>query len=137
FMFLARPCYDRGNGSPFCAPVSSDVWEIGTSNEFVWNYKQENISLYLYYKDKYAYQPIKNWTSIHRATGSLAVQVDNSWFPSGNITTVVLYGYYLPQGVDPAAELANPESQFPRPFNFSVERKYSYIHTHTHTRTHT
>ena len=83
----------------------------------------------MYYKENYAFQPIKNWTNVHRAEGQLAVQVDDSWFPdflesgSKQNKTWSLYGLYLPAGMDPSEELSNPESQYPRPFNFSVVRK--------------
>ncbi|CDH49168.1 hypothetical protein RO3G_17054 [Lichtheimia corymbifera JMRC:FSU:9682] len=116
-----RPCYDRGNGSPYCSPIPTDTWKNGTQHQFVWNYKQEYLSLYLYYKENYAYQPVKNWTSIRRADGALAVQVDNSWFPP-NTTRTSVYGYYLPAGMNPLKELSNPESQYPHPFNFTIER---------------
>ncbi|KAI8149882.1 hypothetical protein BJV82DRAFT_499831, partial [Fennellomyces sp. T-0311] len=86
------------------------------------------INLFLYYKENHAFQPIKNWTNVHRADGQLAVQVDDTWFPnlldpSSPNRTWSMYGLYLPAGKDPASELTNPESQYPRPFNFSVVRK--------------
>ena len=66
---------------------------------------------------------------MRREEGQLAVQVDDSWFPdllesgSKQNKTWSMYGLYLPAGMDPSEELSNPESQYPRPFNFSVVRK--------------
>ncbi|KAI7847869.1 hypothetical protein BDC45DRAFT_524907 [Circinella umbellata] len=140
-----RPCYDRGNGSPFCSPIPSDTWYNGSSYQFVWNYNypfyvsSEYINLFLYYKENYAFQPIKNWTNMHRAEGQLAVQVDDSWFPnlleseSKQNKTWSIYGLYLPAGMDPSKELSNPESQYPRPFNFSVvQLAYPFNHPVSH-----
>lgn len=83
--------------------------------------------MFLYYKQNYAYQAVKNWTNIDRSQGHLTVQVDSSWFPSPPEAlnkTWTYYGYYLPVGMDPVAELVNPDSLYPRPFNFSVVREY-------------
>lgn len=59
------------------------------------------------------------------------MQVDNSWFPP-NTTRTPVYGYYLPAGMNPLKELSNPESQYPHPFNFTIERKslltFIFIH---------
>ncbi|KAG2219219.1 hypothetical protein INT45_004579, partial [Circinella minor] len=138
---VERPCYDRGNGSPFCSPIPSDTWYNGSYYQFVWNYNypfyvsSEYINLFLYYKENYAFQPIRNWTNMHRAEGQLAVQVDDSWFPnileseSKQNKTWSLYGLYLPAGIDPSKELSNPESQYPRPFNFSVVQP-AYLSNH-------
>lgn len=88
-------------------------------------FQKEHIDLYMYYRENYEYRPIKNWTDLPRAQGFLDVQVDGTWFPTRSTTnkTWTLYGYYLPSGLDPTAELTNPASQYPRPFNFSVVRK--------------
>ncbi|ORZ00905.1 hypothetical protein BCR43DRAFT_434488 [Syncephalastrum racemosum] len=125
-----RPCYDRGNGSPFCAPTSTDTWELGSSHRFEWNYNYpfyvtaERINLYLYYKENYAYMTIKNFTDLPRADGGLDVNIDKSWFPPQLANDdCTLYGLYLPEGTNPTEELTNPLSQYPRPFNFTIHRR--------------
>lgn len=92
---------------------------------------QDRLNLFLYYKHNYAYEAVKNWTDIDRSQGHLTVQVDDSWFPAGPEPTDkswTYYGLYLPAGIDPAAELVNPDSQYPRPFNFTVVRKYTTVY---------
>ncbi|KAG0171327.1 hypothetical protein DFQ28_003861 [Apophysomyces sp. BC1034] len=120
------PCQDKGNGFAFCSPLWTDTWYNGSRYEFIWNYNNsERLNLFLYYKENFAYRSIKNWTNLTCKDGGLDVTVDNSWFPnqldhgSGN-KTWTLYGFYLPTGLDPTVQLVSPDSQFPRPFNFSV-----------------
>jgi hypothetical protein len=92
---------------------------------------KETLDLYLYYKENLQLHLIKNWTALPCRAGSWAVQVDDSWFPSSPpsfYTTTqkqwVVYGYYLPALMNPTDELSDPESQYPRPFNFSIMRKF-------------
>ncbi|KAF7731578.1 hypothetical protein EC973_009342 [Apophysomyces ossiformis] len=112
------PCQDKGNGYAFCSPLWTDTC-------YPFYSFSDRLNLFLYYKENYAYRAIKNWTDLVRKDGELPVTVDDSWFPtqlepgSGN-KTWTLYGYYLPAGLDPTAELVSPESQYPRPFNFSA-----------------
>ncbi|KAI8371504.1 uncharacterized protein BYT42DRAFT_501686, partial [Radiomyces spectabilis] len=131
-------CFDRGNGSPFCSPLSTDTWYQGSTHEFIWNYNHpfyvdvELINLFLYYQENYAFRAVRNWTDIDRAEGSLQVKIDSTWFPTDLSPDTVnrtwtLYGFYLPTELDPTTELVNPYSQYPRPFNFSVVRKCSFV----------
>ncbi|SAM08943.1 hypothetical protein [Absidia glauca] len=90
---------------------------------------KETLDLYLYFKENLQLHLIKNWTALPCRAGSWAVQVDDSWFPSSPpsfYTTAqkqwVVYGYYLPALMNPTDELSDPESQYPRPFNFSIMR---------------
>lgn len=59
-------------------------------------------------------------------TGGLTVTVDDSWFLSATPIekNITLFGYYLPSTLDPAQELTNINSMYPRPFNFTVTRNY-------------
>ncbi|CAO3587290.1 unnamed protein product [Absidia cylindrospora] len=51
-------------------------------------------------------------------------QVDDSWFPTPLYNQSqkqwTMYGFYLPSFMNPTQELSNPDSQYPRPFNFSI-----------------
>jgi hypothetical protein len=88
-----------------------------------------NISIYLYNIVKYAYVSTKNYTNLSTSLGGVEVAVDDSWFlnslsPGSQNQTVTTYLYILPSTMDPYTELANSNSMYPRPFNFSVLRKY-------------
>ncbi|KAI8342325.1 hypothetical protein BC941DRAFT_331189, partial [Chlamydoabsidia padenii] len=133
-MRIEESCKERGNAFPFCSPGPEDTWNNGTIHSFVWNpgypfySSSETIDLYLYYKENLQLHLIKNWTALPCRAGSWAVQVDNSWFPSSPLYNQtqkrwIMYGYYLPSLMNPVVELSNPESQYPRPFNFSIMRK--------------
>ncbi|KAI8364731.1 uncharacterized protein BYT42DRAFT_590179 [Radiomyces spectabilis] len=127
----ARPCFDRGEGFPFCSPLPTDTWVNGSHHEFIWNYNSayyaahDYLDLFLYHIEHFTYHSIRNWTQLHTRDGSLPVQVDDSWFPTqlqpgDNNKTWTLYGYYLPSGMDPYHELPDTTSFYPRPFNFSA-----------------
>ncbi|KAI8368965.1 hypothetical protein BD560DRAFT_398220 [Blakeslea trispora] len=129
-----QDCSGQGNQYSSCYPTASDVWENGTTHNFVWNFNNpyyvlfDNLSLYLYYIVRYEYVSVKNFTNLPERSGGIEVTVDDSWFlsslppgsPSQNLT---MYGFYLPSSANPMEELASTSSQFPRPFNFTVVQK--------------
>ncbi|KAI8983997.1 hypothetical protein BDF20DRAFT_911172 [Mycotypha africana] len=127
----AELCSDRGNEYPFCLPTSSDVWQDGSTQSFVWNKKYpfyvdyERLDLYLYHYIKFEYINVKNFTNLERRSGGIEVTVDDSWFLSPlqngeSSKNWTMMGFYLPSKANPAVELASPTSMYPRPFNFTV-----------------
>ncbi|ORZ16332.1 hypothetical protein BCR42DRAFT_327626, partial [Absidia repens] len=134
----AEQVCDQENTSPYCSPSPNDTWNNGTSHSFIWNPSfpfystSETIDLYLYYKENLQFKPIKNWTALPCNSGSLMAQVDDSWFPSPLYNQSqkqwTMYGFYLPSFMNPIQELSNPDSQYPRPFNFSIVRMYAPHH---------
>lgn len=75
---------------------------------------------------------VKNYTDLDRADGSAQVTVDDSWFlsplPAGSPpTNLTILAFYLPSTLSPYTEISSPISMFPRPFNFTVTRKFGII----------
>ncbi|KAI7863504.1 hypothetical protein BDF14DRAFT_1733922 [Spinellus fusiger] len=138
----ATACRKLGNAYTVCVPSYVDTWENGTAHNFIWNYEQPfyvsspTISLYLYYKQNFAYNLIKNWTDMSTSSGELDVVVDDTWFPmtlpagSGN-QTLTLFGFFLPSNLNATYELTSTTSSYPRPFNFTVLRKYRRMETNS------
>lgn len=84
----------------------------------------------MYYIKNYQYTPLKTWTDLTTLDGELSVTVDDTWFPApsyGTNKTWNLYLYYLPSGMNASTELQNTNSLYPRPYNFTVMRKYYSI----------
>ncbi|ORX46722.1 hypothetical protein DM01DRAFT_1293523, partial [Hesseltinella vesiculosa] len=128
----ASTCADMGNGYPYCAPVTSDVWNNGSYYEFVWNYNYpayvnvNALDLHLYYNQNLQMVEVKNWTNIPTSQGQLSVQVDDSWFPSlsyGISKNWTLYGLYVPNGFNASQILTDHYSIYPKQFNFTATRR--------------
>ncbi|KAI8064177.1 hypothetical protein BC940DRAFT_306358 [Gongronella butleri] len=126
---LADSCSQMGNGYPYCQPTSTDVWVNGSHYEFVWNYNfpyyvlANALDLHLYYIQNYQMVEVKNWTNLPTSQGELAVQVDDSWFPSpsyGSSKNWTLYGLYVPAGSNATNVLLDHNTQFPKQFNFTA-----------------
>ena len=70
------------------------------------------------------------WHDLPLLTGSLTVNVNNSWFPQpadeGQNKTWTMYGWFLPAGRNATQMLLETETTYPRPFNWSVVRKCFY-----------
>jgi hypothetical protein len=83
------------------------------------------LNLYLYYIINYAYVNVKNYNNLTTLTGGISITVDDSWFLSPSLTSqnLTMYGFLLPSTANVTLELSNPDSQYPRPFNFTVTRK--------------
>lgn len=75
---------------------------------------------------------VKNFTDLDRATGGIEVTVDNSWFlePLENGSSPLnlsISAFYLPSTLSPYAEISSTISMFPRPYNFTVVRKFFFF----------
>ncbi|KAI7897790.1 uncharacterized protein BX663DRAFT_527202 [Cokeromyces recurvatus] len=134
----AESCSEQGNEYPFCYPTFTDVWRNGSTYDFIWNFnypyyvQHEYLNLYLYYYIKFEYKNVKNFTRLDQSLGSVKVTVDDSWFlsplePGSLDLNLTLYGFYLPSTENVTEELSNPISMYPRPFNFTITRKYFNI----------
>lgn len=80
----------------------------------------------MYYYIKYEYIPVKTFSNLNRSIGGFEVTVDDSWFlsKSEKDQNLTIYGYFLPSTLNNTEELTNIYSMYPRPFNFTVTRKY-------------
>lgn len=77
---------------------------------------------------------VKNYTDLDRGEGAVQVTVDNSWFlnplPAGSPpTNLTIVAFYLPSTLSPYIEISSPISMLPRPFNFTVTRKFACFYT--------
>ncbi|KAG1369503.1 hypothetical protein G6F61_012276 [Rhizopus arrhizus] len=88
---------------------------------------QSHLDLYLYYIINYAYVNVKTFNNLTTSTGGIHVTVDNSWFLDSSTTdqNLTMYGFYLPSTANVTVELSDPNSQYPRPFNFTVTQSAS------------
>ncbi|KAI9305514.1 hypothetical protein BJ944DRAFT_265088 [Cunninghamella echinulata] len=127
-------CASKGNQLSICAPTNTDTWVNGSTHNFVWNYNypfftaSNSIDIYLYYKSNFQYILIKTWPKLPRLNGVMSVTVDDSWFSKtayNNNVTWTLSFYILPTGMDSTSELQNVASQFPKPIDFNVIRKFN------------
>ncbi|KAG1176445.1 hypothetical protein G6F70_005071 [Rhizopus microsporus] len=108
FTSLVEACSKEPNEISACLPGPSDVWD--------------SLNLYLYNIINYAYVNVKNYSNLNTLAGGIQVTVDDSWFlkPSSTNQNITMYGFYLPSTANVTVELSDPNSQFPRPFNFTV-----------------
>ncbi|KAI9254598.1 hypothetical protein BDA99DRAFT_161519 [Phascolomyces articulosus] len=138
-------CSNWGNQYPVCEPTSKDTWYQGSDYKFIWNYNNpyyiintpvENNSLdfHLYHLENFAYKHIREWNNLPLLTGSLEVNVNNTWFPKpapeNKNETWQMFGWFLPAGSNATQMLTATDSTYPRPFNWSVVRKYIYRFIH-------
>ncbi|EIE80963.1 hypothetical protein G6F46_001394 [Rhizopus delemar] len=128
FSSLVESCSKENNGISACTPTTTDIWVNGTSHYFIWKYNNpfyvnaEYLNLYLYYIINYAYVNVKNYNNLTTLTGGIHITVDDSWFLSPSLTSqnLTMYGFLLPSTANVTLELSDPDSQYPRPFNFTV-----------------
>ncbi|KAI9305833.1 hypothetical protein BJ944DRAFT_239297 [Cunninghamella echinulata] len=123
-------CSNPSNNTPYCSPKPEDIWKNGTNHQFIWNsqypyYRTDALDLYLFYKNNNSdYQQIQRWKELDPLSGSLTVQVNDSWFPDflyfEKEKKWTFYGFYLPSNINLDQEFLNPNSAYPSPFNFSV-----------------
>lgn len=95
------------------------------------------MDLYLYYIINYAYVNVKTFNNLTTSTGGINVTVDDSWFLDSSTTrqNLTMYGFYLPSTANVTVELSDPNSQYPRPFNFTVTQNASKSSNSTTTAT--
>ncbi|CAO3678686.1 unnamed protein product [Rhizopus stolonifer] len=128
FSTLVEACAKKDNGVSICLPESTDIWINGTNHDFIWKYNNpfyvssESLNLYLYYIVNYAYVNVKTYKNFTTLTGGSEVTVNDSWFLESSTTSqnLTMYGFLLPSTANVTQELSNPDSQYPRPFNFTV-----------------
>ncbi|CAO3626608.1 unnamed protein product [Cunninghamella echinulata] len=123
-------CNNSSNNIPYCSPKPEDIWKNGTNHQFIWNsqypyYRLDALDLYLFYKNNNSeYKQIQRWKELDPLSGSLTVQVNDSWFPDTlyfeKEKNWTFYGFYLPSNINLDQEFLNPNSAYPSPFNFSV-----------------
>ncbi|EIE92247.1 hypothetical protein RO3G_17054 [Rhizopus delemar RA 99-880] len=131
FDSLVESCSKENNGISSCLPTPTDIWINGTNHYFIWKYNNpfyvtsSYLDLYLYYIINYAYVNVKTFNNLTTSTGGINVTVDDSWFLDSSTTrqNLTMYGFYLPSTANVTVELSDPNSQYPRPFNFTVTRK--------------
>ncbi|ORY93408.1 hypothetical protein BCR43DRAFT_517641 [Syncephalastrum racemosum] len=120
-------CGDRGNMDTICSPKPSQNWKNGSWHQIQWNpsypsYAQaSSVNIYLYYVENYHSTLIKNWSNVSPSQGEYAVQVDDSWFLLTQETKNSALIYLLPSNMDPATELQNRHSAYPKPVSFFIE----------------
>lgn len=74
---------------------------------------------------------VKNFTDLDRTYGGIQVIVDDSWFleslPDNSLPqNLSISAFYLPSTLSPYIEISSPISMFPRPYNFTVTRKFYF-----------